>query len=135
MERCEKRAYQLLKTRKKEISWNIKKKCVTDFLMTVRSSNLKDYTFHYVVIAWKTSVYINFYKNKEKKFFFSSKRVFKHKEVISNLHVCSNVLGKMGSSYTFHTSTRILNSTHTNEFNIFSHNICRDVQHSISRSR
>ena len=30
MERCEKRAFQLLKMRKNDISWNIKTKCVTD---------------------------------------------------------------------------------------------------------
>jgi len=34
MERCEKRAFQLRKMRKKKISWNIKTKCVTDFLLT-----------------------------------------------------------------------------------------------------
>jgi len=51
--------------------------------------------------------------------FFTIKRVFKHKEVVSNLNNCSNGLGKMGTSYTFHTSTRILNYTHTNELNIF----------------
>jgi hypothetical protein len=31
---------------KKIISWNIKSKCVTDFLLTVRSSSMKDYTCH-----------------------------------------------------------------------------------------
>ena len=34
MERCEKRVFQLLNMRKKKISWNIKTKCVTDFLLT-----------------------------------------------------------------------------------------------------
>jgi hypothetical protein len=34
MERCEKRAFQFLKMRKMKISWNIKTKCVTDFLLT-----------------------------------------------------------------------------------------------------
>jgi len=34
MERCEKRAFQLLKMLKKKMSWNIKTKCVTDFLLT-----------------------------------------------------------------------------------------------------
>ena len=51
MERCETRAFQLFKMRKKKISWNIKTKCVTDFLLTVSSSSMKDYTFHYVVIT------------------------------------------------------------------------------------
>ena len=31
MERCEIRAFQFLKIRKKKISWNIKTKCVTEF--------------------------------------------------------------------------------------------------------
>ena len=48
MEWCEKRAFQLLKLRKMKVSRNIKTKCVTDFLLTVRSSSMKDYTCHYV---------------------------------------------------------------------------------------
>ena len=46
---CEKRAFQLLKMRKMKVSWNIKTKCVTDFLLTVRSSSIKDYTCHSAV--------------------------------------------------------------------------------------
>ena len=49
MEWFEKRAFQLLKMRKMKVIWNIKTKCVTDFLLTVRSSSMKDYTCHYVV--------------------------------------------------------------------------------------
>ena len=48
MEWCEKRAFQLLKMRKKKVSRNIKTKCVTDILFTVRFSSMKDYAFHYV---------------------------------------------------------------------------------------
>ena len=48
MEWCEKRAFQLLKMRKMKVSRNIEIKCVTDFLLTVRSSSMKDYTCHYV---------------------------------------------------------------------------------------
>jgi hypothetical protein len=66
MERCEIRAFQLLKMRKKKIIWNIKTKCVTDFLLTVRSSSIKKYTFHYVLRKKKKKVYINFNKNNEK---------------------------------------------------------------------
>jgi hypothetical protein len=66
MERCKKRALKLLKKRKKKISWNIKSKCVTDFLLTVRSSSMKDYTFHYVVITWKKIVYMKVNTNNEK---------------------------------------------------------------------
>ena len=46
---CEKRAFQLLKMRKKKESRNIKTNCVTDILLTVRTSSIKDYTCHYVV--------------------------------------------------------------------------------------
>jgi len=46
MERCGKRAFLVLKMRKKKISWNLKTKWVTDFLLTVRSSSMKDYTFN-----------------------------------------------------------------------------------------
>jgi hypothetical protein len=47
MDRCEKRAFPLHKMRKK-ISLNIKTKRVTELLLTVRSSSMKDYTCHYV---------------------------------------------------------------------------------------
>ena len=65
---------------------------------------------------------------------FTRNRVFKHKGVVSNLHVCYNGLGKMWASYIFHFLQRILNSTHMKKFNIFLHNICRDVQHSFQVS-
>jgi hypothetical protein len=53
------------------------------------------------------------------KFLFTRNRVFKHKDVVSNLHVCSNDLRKMWASFIFHFSTRIQTSTHTKLFNIF----------------
>ena len=53
------------------------------------------------------------------KFLFTYNRLFKHKEVVSNLHVCSNGLGIMRPSYTFHFSTRILSSIHTKDFKFF----------------
>jgi hypothetical protein len=46
MEWCEKRAFQLLKIRKMKVCWNIKTMCLTDILLTVRSSSMKDYTCH-----------------------------------------------------------------------------------------
>ena len=49
MKWCEKRAIQLLKMRKMKGRWNIKSKCVTDLLLTVRSSSMNDYTCHYAV--------------------------------------------------------------------------------------
>ena len=48
MEWCEKRAFQLLKMRKMKVSRTIKNNCVTDFLLTIWSSSMKDYTCHYV---------------------------------------------------------------------------------------
>ena len=48
MEQCEKHAFQLLKMRKMKVSRNLKTKCVTNFLLTVRSSSMQDYTCHYV---------------------------------------------------------------------------------------
>ena len=62
MEWCEKRAFQLLKMRKMKESWNKKTECVTDFLLTVRTSSMKDYTCHYAVSTQKTKVCINFIK-------------------------------------------------------------------------
>ena len=49
MEWCEKRAFQFLKMGKIKVCWNIITKCVTDFLLTVRSSSMKDDTCHYVM--------------------------------------------------------------------------------------
>ena len=50
---------------------------------------------------------------------FTRNQVFKHKEVVSNLHVCCNGLGKMWASYIFHFFTRNSITTHTKKFNIF----------------
>ena len=57
---------------------------------------------------------------------FTRNRVFKQREVVSNLHVCCNGFGKMWASYIFQFFKRILNSTHK-KYNIFLHNICRVV--------
>ena len=59
-----------------------------------------------------------------RKFLFTCNRVFKHNEVVSNQHDCTNENGKMWAS------TRILNSTHRKKINIF-FNRCRDVQQSL----
>ena len=52
-------------------------------------------------------------------FLFTINRLFIPKEDVSNLHDYSNGLGKMWPSYSFHFSTRILNSTHKKGFKIF----------------
>ena len=49
MEQCEKRVFSSTKCKKKEISWNIKTKCLTDILLTVRNTSMKDSTCHYGV--------------------------------------------------------------------------------------
>ena len=59
MEWCEKRAFQLLKCEKKSL---MKHKQVRNRLFNDWSSNMKDYTCHYVVSTYKTNVYINFNK-------------------------------------------------------------------------
>ena len=56
---------------------------------------------------------------------FTRNRVFKHKGVVSNLHVSCNGLGKMWASYIFHFLQRILTSTHMKKFNIFLQNMSR----------
>ena len=43
------RGFQLLKRRKKKINWNIKTKCITNVLLTDKSSRMKGYTCHYEV--------------------------------------------------------------------------------------
>ena len=48
MEWCEKRDFSFSKC-EKWVSRNIKAKCVTDFLLTVSTSSMKDYTCHYEV--------------------------------------------------------------------------------------
>jgi len=128
MERCEKRAFQLLKIRKKEISWNIKTKCVTGFYW---QRCLRVWRIILIITGWahqrKTFTIFSIKIMRILKLFFTRNRVFKQKEVVSNLHIFSNGLEKMWASYIFNFSTRILTSTHTNISNIFSQNICRDV--------
>jgi hypothetical protein len=51
MERCEKVAFQLIEIRKMNIRRNIKIKNVTFVFLSVRSSNMKDYTCHTGVIS------------------------------------------------------------------------------------
>ena len=111
------------------ISWNKKTKCETTFYWQLG------------LRVWRIIPFITWWSHKRQTFtlisikiiriwkIFKSNRLFKHKEVVSNLRVCNNDLWKIWTSHTFHFSTRILNSIHTKVFNIISHNICRDVQH------
>ena len=50
---------------------------------------------------------------------FTRNRVFKHKDVVSNLHDCIKGLSKIWASNIFHFSTRILSSTHMKKSKIF----------------
>ena len=112
VEWCEKHVIKLLKLRKKKISWNLKTKCVTD---TNWQIGFRVWRIILVITGWTHK------RQKFKlisikllgilKFFFTRNRVFEHKEVVSNLDVCSNGLGKMWASYIFRFTTRILTST------------------------
>ena len=93
----------------------------------------------FVVIAsgkclrvWRIIIVITWWAHKSQKFTLGSikvmriwkylitiNRIFKHKEVVSNLHVCSNGLGKMSASNIFHFSPRILTSKPMKIFNNF----------------
>jgi len=49
-----------------------------------------------VVSTQQSNVYINFNKNNENlEIFFTRNRVWKHKNVVSNQHVCTNEIGKI----------------------------------------
>jgi len=84
-----------------------------DFLLTVSISSMKDYT---CITGWahkrQKFTLISIKIMRILKFLLTRNRVFKHKEVVSKLHVCSNGLWKIWATYIFHLSTRILNSTH-----------------------
>ena len=100
MERFEKRAYQPHKMRKKKTSWNIKTKCITDFLLT---AGLREWRIILLITRWAHNsqrfALISKKIMRIGKFLFTRNRVCKHKEVHSKLHVCTNDLGKMCSSY------------------------------------
>jgi hypothetical protein len=113
MDWCQRRAFQLLKMRKKQISWNIKSKCLRNLSLTVRSTSMKDYTCHYGVSTLKSKVYINFIKKWEfGNYLFTRNQIFKHKGIVSELHVCTNDLWEMCTSYIIHFCTRILTLTY-----------------------
>ena len=137
MEWCENRTFQLLKMRKMKVSRNIKTKCVTEFLLRVRSSSMKDYTCHYVGNTWKTNVYINFNKIKVN-FEIFCLHVTGYSNTKKSFPIC--MFAGMASGkcelHTYYTFLLwFLTSTQMKKFNIFLHNICRDVQHSLFRSR
>ena len=56
---------------------------------------------------------------------FKSNRVFKQKEVVSNLHVCSNGLEKMWTSYTFQFLQEYLPPHIRKNLKFFSQNMSR----------
>ena len=124
------------KCEKMKIKWNIKTRCVTEFNWQL---GLRVWSIIHVITRWahkrQTFTLISIKLLWIYIFLFTDNRVFKHKGVVSNLHVCCNGLVKMWGSYIFHFFTKNYN-LHTYEiFNIFLHNICRDAQHSLFRSR
>ena len=135
MEWCEKHALQLLKMRKMKVRWN--KNQVRNRLywqlglwvlriilvITRWAHKRQRFTLISIKLMWIWN------------FLFTRNRVFKHKGVVSNLHVCCNGLGKMWASYIFHFFTKNSNFYTYESIYYFLHNICRDVQHSLFRSR
>ena len=113
-----KRAFQLLKMRKKKISWNIDQK--RNWLYW--QLGLRIWRIILVITWWahkrQTFALISIKLCKFWNFLCTRNRVFKHKKVVSSLHVYSNELGKI-CPYIFNFSTRILNTTHKKVFNIF----------------
>ena len=113
MEWCEKRAFQLLKMRKMKVSWNknqVRNKLLLTGLRVWRIILVITRTAHkrrtFTLISIKLMWIL--------KILFTRNRVFKHKVIVSNLHVCCNGLGKMWASYIFHFFTNNSN-LHTYE--------------------
>ena len=109
--------------RKIRISWNIKTKCVTDILLTVRSSSMKDYTF---IIWWANKIQMFILISIKSvwilKFFFHVNGYLNTKE---SFPICMFVVmasGKCELHIYFTFLQRILTSTHMKIFNIFLHN-------------
>ena len=107
--------------RKKKVSRNIKSKCVTEFLLTDRSSSMKDYTFHYVGSIYKTDVYINFNKI-SMNFEIFCLHVTGYSNTKELFPSCMFVVMASGKCelHTYFTFLQIiLTSTHMKKFNIF----------------
>ena len=104
--------FSALHNAKKKITWNLESKCLTDFFLEL---GLRLWRIIHVITGWAhksqkcTLISLKIMRIWN---FFTRKRVFKNKEVVSKLHVCTNDFGKMFASYIFHFSTRILNLTH-----------------------
>ena len=101
--------------------------------------DLRVWRINLVITGWaQKTKFILISKKYEafRNFFFTHNQLFKQKGVVSNLHVCSNGLGKMWASYIFHFSTTILTSTPTKKCNIFSLNSmtwCPTINFHVSR--
>ena len=84
MERCEERAFHLLKMRKKKISWNLNTNCVTDFIL---KDKLRVWRIILLITGWahkrQTFTFISIKIWKFGNFLFTRNRVFKNKEVVS----------------------------------------------------
>ena len=120
-ERREKRAFQLLKLRKMKIRWNIKTKCVTDFLLTVSSSSMRDYTCHYWC-ALKRQTFTLISKKIYVNFEIICLQVTRYSNTKESFPSCMFVVMVSWNCepHTYFTFLqRILTSTHTQIFNIF----------------
>ena len=96
MERCEKRAFQLLEMRKNENQLKHKIQVRNRLFVDSKVFGYDDLYLSLRGEHIKANIYINFIKiNVKFEILFTRKRVFKHKEVVYNLHVCCNGVGKM----------------------------------------
>ena len=136
MEWCEVRAFQLLKMRKMKVSWNIKPSASQTFYSQV---GLRVWRIILLITWWahkrQTFTLISIKLMWIFKFFLYLTRYLNTKETFPIYIFVLMASGKCEHHTYFTFLQRILTSTHMKKFNIFLHNICRDVQHSLFRSR
>ena len=120
MEWCEKHVFQLLKMRKMKARWNIKIKCVTDFLLTVR---FRVWRIILVITRWahkrQTFILISIKLMWILKFFL---QITGYLYTKGSFPICMFVVMAWGKCvlHTYFTFLqRILTSTHMKKFNIF----------------
>ena len=98
MEKCEKRAFQVLKMRKKKWPETYEQIAQQSFYWQL---DLREWRSILVITRWTLNcltykIISKIFKNLE--IFFTRKRVCKYKEVDTKLHVCTNDLLKMCAS-------------------------------------
>ena len=124
------------KCAKNKISWNIKTKCVTDFLLTVRSSSMNDYTCYYVERPKRHTFKLISIKKWDFLIFYL--QVNGYLNTKESFPICMFVVMASGKCHLHILFTFLQGFLHPHirkNLIFFSHNICRDVQQSIFVSR